>query len=168
MLIKEKLGNIYTASIISADIDVVPIEWYEANKRILHKQTNNGIPITIKFLKENVCLNDGDILWQDENLVIAVEIAPCKCIVITPATMLIASSLCYEIGNRHAPLFYEEDDLLVPYEVPLYNLLQAAGYELKVEHRKLINALKTTVLPHLQVAVTGSLFGKTPNLSTSP
>ncbi len=51
MLIKEKLGNIYTASIINADIDVVPIEWYEANKRILHKQTNNGSNITIKFLK---------------------------------------------------------------------------------------------------------------------
>ncbi len=50
--------------------------------------------------------------------------------------------LCYEIGNRHLPLFYEGDDLLVPYEVPLYNLLQATGYELKVEERKLRQCFK--------------------------
>ena len=167
MLIKEKLGNIKTTTIISQDIDAVIIEWYEAGKRILHKQTKSGIDITIKFLKENPDLKDGDILWRDENSIIAVEIKPCKCIIITPGDMLMASSICYEIGNRHLPLFYEGEDLLVPYEMPLYTLLQASGYELRMEERKLSNAFKTTVLPHLQVAGTDSLFSKILQLPTS-
>jgi urease accessory protein len=144
MVITEKLGNIYTASITNCAVDAVIIEWYEANKRILHKQTKTGIDITIKFLKENPGLKEGDILWRDENSMIAVEIKTCKCIVITPGTMLAASSVCYEIGNRHLPLFYEGDDLLVPYEVPLHNLLQASGYRVKTEERKLNNELRTT------------------------
>jgi urease accessory protein len=159
MLVKEKLGNIHT-KVISQDVDVVIIEWYETNKRILHKQTESGLPVTTKFLNENPNLADGDILWQDENLVVAVQIKPCECIVISPATIPAAASLCYEIGNRHLPLFYEGNDLLVPYEALLHNLLLASGYPLKVEERKLTNVLKTTVLPHLRVAGTDSLVSK--------
>ena len=166
MLITEKQGNILSTSISDRDIDLVIIEWYEANKRILHKQTKSGIDVTMKFLRENPNLEDGDVLWQDENSIIAVEIKPYKCIVITPGSMLAASSLSYEIGNRHVPLFYEGDDLLVPYEAPLHNLLEASGYQLKVEERKLSHALKTTILPHLQVAGTVSLFSKILQLTT--
>jgi urease accessory protein len=161
MLIIEKSGNINTTLIINRYIDAVIIEWYETNKRILHKN------ITMKFLQENSNLKDGDILWEDKNSIIVVEINLCKCIVITPATMLTASSICYEIGNKHLPLFYEGDDLLVPYEMPLHNLLQASGYELKVEERKLNNAFRTTVLPHSQVAGADSLFSKILKLTTS-
>lgn len=167
MVIKEKLGNIYTISIIGRDIDVLPIEWYETNKRIQHKQTKQGRNITLKFLRENPDLKEGDILWEDQNTLIIVEIEPCKCIVITPKTILAASSLCYEIGNRHLPLYCEGDDLLVPYEMPLHNLLQAAGSLLRVEERKLNNALKTTVLPHLQLTGANDLFSKICQLSTS-
>ena len=167
MLIEEKLGNINTTSINNCDIDVVLIEWYETNKRIQHKQTKQGRNITLKFLKENPDLKEGDILWQDQNTVIVVEIEPCKCIVITPVNMLIASSACYEIGNRHLPLFYEGDDLLIPYEVPLCNLLEASGYQFTVQERKLNTAIKTTVLPHLQVAGTDGLFNKILKRTTS-
>jgi urease accessory protein len=167
MLIKEKLGNLQTTSILNRNIEVLIIEWYEANRRILHKQTKSGKTVTIKFLQENPNLKEGDILWQDQNTVIAVEIKPCACIVITPDTILKAFSLCYEIGNKHLPLFYEGDDLLVPYEEPLYKLLKASGYQLRVEERKLNNDLKTTVSPHLQVAGTDSLFNKILKLTTS-
>ncbi len=167
IIVKEKLGNISSISIDNYDIDTLVIEWYEAKKRILHKQTKHSKEVAIKFLNENPNLKDGDILWQDENTIIAVEINPCECMVIKVGDILTASSVCYEIGNRHLPLFYEADELLVPYEVPLHNLLQASGYTIKVEKRKLNNALNTTVLPHLQVAGTDSLFSKIHQLSTT-
>ena len=167
MLIKEKLGNINTSSISNCMIDALVIEWYETNKRILHKKTKSGIDITMKFLQENPNLKNGDILWQDENSIIAVEINPCDCIVITPESMLQASSVCYEIGNRHLPLFYEGDELLIPYDVPMYNLLQGSGYTVKAEERKLNNSFQTTVLPHLQVGITDSLPNKIHQLITS-
>ncbi|MEO8413184.1 MAG: urease accessory protein UreE [Ginsengibacter sp.] len=167
MLIRGKSGNIKTASIINKNIDILRIEWYEATRRILHKQTDSGIAVTLKFLNENPNLKDGDILHEDENSIIAVHIIPCECIVMSPGTIITASSLCYEIGNRHLPLFYEEGDLLVPYDIPLFNLLEASGYQPVIELRKLSNAFKTSVLPHVQVADTGSLFTKISKLPTS-
>lgn len=167
ILVEEKLGALNAISIDSYEIDAVLIEWYETKKRILHKQTKHGREIAIKFLHENPNLKEGDILWQDGNTIIAIEINPFECIVIKPGNMFTASSLCYEIGNRHLPLFYEEDELLVPYDMPLHNLLQASGHTIKVEKRKLNNALNTTVLPHLQVAGADSLFSKILQTTTS-
>ena len=166
MLITEKLGNTRNTSVIEGDIDILSIEWFETHKRILHKQTKKGQNITLKFLKENHALADGDILWKDQDTVIVVEIKDCKCIVVTPNAILTAASLCYEIGNRHLSVYYEGNDLLIPYEVTVHNLLEALGYQLRIEERKLNTALKTTVLPHLRSADTGSIH-KTSQLLTS-
>ena len=155
IIVKEKPGNIHSASNLNRNIDILSIEWHEVRKRILHKQTSQGKTIAIKFLNENPDLKEGDILWQDETTIIVVEINPCKCIVIQPGDMINASAVSYEIGNRHLPLFYEGDELLVPYDVPLYNLLVSLGYKIKLEQRKLNRQFQTTILPHLQVGVTG-------------
>ena len=88
MLIKEKSGNIILHRLmITVILMRCSIEWYEARKRILHKETKSGRQLRIKFLNENPDLKDGDILWQDENSIIAVEIIPCECIVMTPSNM---------------------------------------------------------------------------------
>ena len=58
------------------------------------------------------------------------------------------ASVCYEIGNKHLPLFYEDDELLLPYEAPLFQLLLAAGYDVKQGKRKLLDPLRTSVTPH--------------------
>jgi urease accessory protein len=58
------------------------------------------------------------------------------------------ASVCYEIGNKHLPLFYEDECLLVPLDIPLMRLLSAQGYDVKEEKRKLLQPLKTTVSPH--------------------
>lgn len=167
MLIQEKSGNINSLSNNDHIIDALEIEWYETNKRILHKSTKSGMEIILKFLGENPDLKDGDIMWQDKNKIIAVEIKRCECLVIRPQSMLSASTVCYEIGNKHLPLFYEGDELLVPYEVPLHNYLLVSGYEVKIELRKLNHRLKTTILPHMQVGGTDSHFKKITKLSTS-
>jgi urease accessory protein len=75
------------------------------------------------------------------------------------------ASVCYEIGNKHLPLFYESDELLVPFELPLFRLLSAQGYDVKQEERKLLQPLKTTVSPHEHGG--SSLFSKIMKLTTS-
>jgi urease accessory protein len=152
MLIKEKAGNISSVSATKAEIDLLPIEWFETNKRIQHKQTRQGKNISLRFLGENPDLKEGDILWSDEHTIIVVEIIPCECIIITPGNLMSASSVSYEIGNRHLPLYIEENDLLVPFDLPLYNLLLAQSYQVAAGTRKLNHLLKTTVLPHLQIS----------------
>ena len=166
MLIKEKTGNLASFDTYHRSIDVVLIEWYETSKRILHKRSKSGKEIVIKFMNEAQSLTEGDILWQDETSVIAVEIPPCEAIIIRPNSMYKMASLCYEIGNKHLPLFYDNDEITVPFEAPLFKLLSAAGYEPKKESRKLLNHLKTTVSPHALTESKQSLFSKILQLTT--
>ncbi|MFT3682560.1 MAG: urease accessory protein UreE [Ferruginibacter sp.] len=147
MVIQEKKGKV---DFEKSDkiIDWLPLQWHEVNKRILRKYTTAGKEVSLKFLNETPALTQGDILFEDEETVIAVEILSCDCLVITPKNMFEMASVCYEIGNKHLPLFYEAEQLLVPFENPLYKLLLAQGYVIKQEQRKLLQPLKTTVTPH--------------------
>jgi urease accessory protein len=88
-------------------------------------------------------------------------------IAIKPNNMFEMASICYEIGNKHLPLFYENDELLVPFELPLFRLLEAQGYDVKQDKRKLLQPLKTTVSPHAHPGGE-TLFSKIMKLTASP
>ncbi|TKT89520.1 urease accessory protein UreE [Dyadobacter frigoris] len=166
MIIKEKLGKINNYEIRGRNIDWLEMYWYETRKRIQHKKTRSGKEITMKFLSESPEITQGDVLYQDEFIIIAAEILPCDCIIVKPETIFETASLCYEIGNKHLPLFFEDDSLLVPYEAPLFRLLTAQGYKVLREDRKLLQPLKTTVSPHGEQGGT-SLFSKIMQLTIS-
>ena len=166
MIIKEKLGNIDSYEIKGRLVDWMEIEWYETNKRILHKKTRSEREITIKFLGRSPQITQGDILYQDNFILIAAEVLPCDCIIIKPQTIFETASLCYEIGNKHLPLFFENDSLLVPFEAPLFRLLTAQGYQILRENRKLLQPLNTTVSPHADQGST-SLFSKILQLTST-
>ncbi len=148
MIIKEKIGNIKDAALNGRVIDHLELEWYETSKRILHKKTKAGKDITLKFLNQNQHLAEGDILYEENQFLIIVTIKPCESIIIKPATMYEMAYICYEIGNKHLPLFYENGDLIIPYEAPLLKILQASGFNPVIEDRKLMHQLKTTVSAH--------------------
>lgn len=165
MLVQKKIGNITDHINTSKTIDWLMLEWYETNKRILRKRTQSGIEVLLKFLQDNPSLTQGDILFEDEKTIIAVEVLSCDCMVIAPTNMFEMASVCYEIGNKHLPLFFENDEVLVPFEMPLYKLLTAQGYLVKQEKRKLLQPLKTTVAPHSSDRET--LFSKIMKLTTT-
>jgi urease accessory protein len=148
MIIQQKIGNLNNADQLNRKVDWLELEWFEANKRILRKTTNAGTEIVFRSLDKDPEFTDGDILFADDKTIVAVKILPCEVIVIKPASMFEMASACYEIGNKHAPLFYEEDELLVPFEFPLLRSLQAFGFDVKQEQRKLLQRLKTTVAAH--------------------
>lgn len=165
MLIQQKLGNINSLS-LNKNIDWLELEWYEASKRILRKRTRSGKEVIMKFLKENQNLTQGDIIYEDDETLISIDIQPCEAIVIKPRNMFEMAAVCYEIGNKHLPLFFQDDELLIAYESPLLNLLTSSGYEVKKEKRKLLNPFKTSVAAHAHNN-NESLFSKIMKLSTS-
>ena len=165
MLIQQKLGNI-NSSPAHKKIDWLDLEWHETNKRILHKKTRAGREVTTKFLKENQNLSQGDILFEDAETIVAVDIQACDAIVIKPKNNFEIAAICYEIGNKHLPLFFHQAELLIAYEAPLFNLLLSLGYDVKKGNRKLLNPLKTSVKSHTHNS-SESLFSKIMKLSTS-
>jgi urease accessory protein len=165
MLITQKKGNIHSTQINNRRIDWLPMEWYECSKRILRKQTQSGNDVALKFLDNNPALTQGDILYEDDTLVIAVDILSCEVLVIQPANLFEMASVCYEIGNKHLPLFFEKEEVLVPFEMPLFRLLSSQGYAIKQDKRKLLYPLRTTVAPHAHGG--SSLFSKIMQLTNS-
>ena len=166
MIVQKKIGNINSFALNNRNVDQLILQWHETRKRISRKQTRGGIDVSIKFLEENPNLTEGDILYENDKMIIAIAVLPCDCIVIKPTNMFEMASICYEIGNKHLPLFYEEESLLVPLDIPLLRLLIAQGYFVKEEKRKLLQPLKTTVSPHGDGS--NSLFSKIMKLSNQP
>ena len=166
MIIKQKIGNIKDIDLHGSVIDYLEMEWYETSKRILHKRSAAGKEIILKSLNQQQNLSDGDILFQDAENAIVIAIRPCECIVVKPATMYEMAFICYEIGNKHLPLFYDNEELLIPYETPIFRTLEASGFNPRKENRKLLNQLKTTVSPHNHIEGKG-LFSRILQL-TSP
>lgn len=158
MLIQQKKGNLNAIHINNRYIDWLQLEWFETSKRILRRPTRSGKDISLKFLNKDPMLTQGDILYEDDTIIIAVDILPCEVLVIQPANQFEMASVCYEIGNKHLPLFFEENELLVPFELPLFRLLSTQGYAIKQDKRKLLYPLKTTIAPHAHGNT--SLFSK--------
>ena len=164
MLVKEKIGNLDLFSVNNRNIDMVLLDWFETNKRILHKKTVMGKEISMKFLSEDPQLKVGDIIYEDDFTLVAIDIKECEALVILPRTMQEMAAICYEIGNKHLPLFYQDEEILVAYEPPLFKLFTAAGYNVEKANRKLVKPVKTTVAPHGSGG--NSLFSKIMNLTT--
>ncbi|PKH66954.1 urease accessory protein UreE [Flavobacterium sp. ALD4] len=141
---------------------LIDFEWFETSKRIQHKTARDGKIFRLKFLNENPNLKQDEILHQEGDINYLVNILPCDCLVIIPKNNFETASICYEIGNKHLPLFYEEEALLVPLEKPLFRQLTAMGFEVYEQKRALLTPLRTSVAPHGE---SGTLFSKIMNLT---
>lgn len=167
MMIQQKLGNLAHFEDRGRVIDRLPIEWYETRKRILHKRTGAGREVVLKFLKESQHLRQDDVLYADDRTLIVVEISACDAIILRPASLYEMAFVCYEIGNKHLPLFFEEDAVLMPYEAPVHKMLEASGFAPAVGKRKLLHPLSTTVASHEHSRSTG-LLTRILQLTTPP
>ncbi|MDQ8013941.1 MAG: urease accessory protein UreE [Flavobacterium nitrogenifigens] len=165
MIIQQTIGNAKTYSIEGLEIDLLEIEWFETTKRIQRKRTNSGVEIAIKFIQEGQRLNQDDILYQDDKKAIVVNIKPCEAIVMTPSSLLEMGTICYEIGNKHLPLFIQNDQIMMPFEMPMFRWLEASGYKPEKQEIKLLHLLKSNVAPHGHG--NSSLFTKILNMASS-
>lgn len=160
MIINETLGNISDKPVVGKSIDYLDLEWFESTKRIQRKKTRQGEDIAIKFLREGQRLREGDILFESEEKLIVVNILETEAIVISPDSMLEMGTVCYEIGNKHIPLFIQEDKVLLPFEMPMYRWLEVSGFKPEKQTVKLLNLLKSNVEPHGHGSLGSSIFTK--------
>ncbi|WP_413998001.1 urease accessory protein UreE [Flavobacterium sp. W1B] len=165
MIIQQIIGNKVTHPVDGLEIDLLEIEWFETTKRIQRKNSNSGMEIAIKFIQEGQRLHQDDILYQDDKKVVLVHIKPCEAIVMTPASLLEMGTICYEIGNKHLPLFIQDDKIMMPFEMPMFRWLEASGYFPEKQELQLLHLLKSNVAPHGHGNT--SLFTKILNIASS-
>ena len=146
MIIENVIGNLKNRDTASFKKDYVEIHWYESRKRINRLLSRGGTEIGIKLDDHTADhgLQEGDILVLNEDTkeLIYVSILPEKCIVVEGANTRTMSKLAYEIGNRHAPLFYgaHEFQLVVPFDEPMQELLKKYSSSIEIAEMKLLES----------------------------
>lgn len=160
MIIEDIVGNVDTLPLGNRQTDLLALQWYETSRRIQRKRTAAGREVALRLLKQGQRLQQNDILFMDDATAIVVDIIPCEAIVLSPASMLDMGTICYEIGNKHLPLFIQNDEVLIPMEDPLFRWLEAAGYAPVKGTRRLTHMLRSAVTPHSHGGSGSSLFSK--------
>jgi len=131
------IANLYKDSqtYSSCKIDFLQLEWYDTTKRILRVTADSGREMAIRNLDEEQ-LYHGDILYRDGQDIIVVQIVPCLCIVFQPTSLRDMAIVCFEIGNKHTPIFIDKDnEVIIAFESPLYRFLKRGGFEPRIENR---------------------------------
>lgn len=141
MIIEKILGNISELKNETRSIDEVYVDWFDVDKKILKKSSGKGKDIGIKLLSPTR-LKDGDILYADHNEIVIITIPLCDVILIRPNTMEQMGRICYEIGNKHIPLFLNQGEITVNFDEPLFKLLEKKGFNPNKTMRKLTNVLE--------------------------
>ena len=112
------LGNLTSlqaeGKITHQTIERVALQWYESERNILRKTTNTGREVAFRLLKEGQRLKHDDVVFISDELAIVIEILPSEVIVLSPKTLPEMARACYEIGNKHSPLFLDGDEVTLP------------------------------------------------------
>ncbi len=147
MILTEVLGNLRDMAIQENLIERVPLEWFELDKRLLCKTTDKGNEIGIA-IDGNQRLQHGDILYLGSKKVITVEVLPAKAIVLEPESMQETAFICYQLGNRHAPLYISGVQVLVPFDPTIEELFRRLDIPVKIEARRLEHGLRAETHHH--------------------
>lgn len=144
MICETVLGNLKYRLENKKEVDYVDIEWHEAFKKIHKKFTYSGTEVGIRLGNEILLsgLRDGDILYEDNLRIIAVNIPKCEVIKISidEDHGFMLGKVCYEVGNRHATLFWGNNHLevITPYNGSLLKLINSLhGVDAEVDKIKL-------------------------------
>ncbi|WP_052296471.1 urease accessory protein UreE [Candidatus Epulonipiscium viviparus] len=129
MLIEKVIGNIEDyQNYVPTKIE---IEWHERHKRIIKK---GDIAIRFDDAQAAVGLKTGDVLATEGAVAYVVEILPAEALIINVPNAAMVAKVCYEIGNRHAPLYKGSDPLefYTTVEEPIKVLLEKLGVAVHV------------------------------------
>lgn len=151
LIIQTIIGTLQTLKqqqqITTQMLDTVSLQWFEADRRIIRTTTTGGREIAFRLLKEGQRLHHEDVVYLDKQLAIVVQIEPSEVMVLAPQTLPEMARACYEIGNKHTPLFLDGNELLLPFDKPLFEWLQAAGFTPTRQQRRLSDQLRANSAP---------------------
>lgn len=123
-------GNLSQFETCGKEIDYVQINWSDANKHILHLSTQAGRDIGIRK-PEGFALHDGDVIYNDDQLVVAVNVKPSQVLRVHLHDVELAARVGYELGKRHLPIFIMQDMMEIPFDESTEQYLLHLGFSPK-------------------------------------
>jgi urease accessory protein len=131
VILEARVGHVSTHSLDGRTVERIRLSSDDLAKRLLRVTTEAGREVGIR-LPEGTELTDGDILWMDEQVAIVIDILPEELLVVAPRSLREMGEVAHQLGNRHIPVQFTDDLLLVQYDYLVERLLQ----ELEVPYRR--------------------------------
>ncbi|MFD1770924.1 urease accessory protein UreE [Sphingobacterium suaedae] len=104
--------------------DILFIEWYEVGRILLTRSTVTGRSVRIERAL-GMTFYDGEIIHIAPDFTICIRIKPCLCILLKTFDFDVLGHFCFEVGNRHLPLFWQKDGIALAYDGHVYPALKA-------------------------------------------
>ena len=121
--------------------DIVRLDWEARQKCRQRLRTKAGREIGLA-LPTGTRLSPGDVLYRDADVEIVVEGKPEKVFVLRLEKRETFGLACYQIGNLHRPIGFDNGAILVPYEPVLERQLTRLGFTYTVEERVFTGVLQ--------------------------
>ncbi len=129
--------------------DVVKLDWEARQKCRQRLQTEAGREIGLA-LPTGTVMSPGDILHRDAEVEIVVEGLPEKVFVLCPETTEDYGLVCYQVGNLHRLIGFDDGAILVPYEPVLEKQLCRLGFHYVIEEHVFTHVVRQSA-PHAHV-----------------
>jgi urease accessory protein len=117
------LGNLATFALGRRRLERVTLASDDLAKRVLRLRTNHG-EVGLRFTGPER-IRDGDVVYADDEVVVAVLVDADDVLVMRPASIAAAIGIAHALGNRHLPIQTDGDAIVVRYDP----LLEALGAE---------------------------------------
>lgn len=144
MIVERPIGNLKDEEYKDLEVDYVDFEWFELRRRIQKVTSRGGREVGLRWSQDTLSegLMQDDVIAVEDGEAIAINVKPAEAIVAKIGSVREAAKLCYEIGNRHAPLFFGEnfDEIIMPYDKPMLVMLEKLHAHPEVAERKLLNS----------------------------
>ncbi|WP_211747133.1 urease accessory protein UreE [Paenibacillus sp. Marseille-Q4541] len=122
-------------------MEKVYLESAHLMKRIQRVKTDHGNELGIR-LREPRDLVAGDVLFMDDKNMIVVDVMSDDLLVIQPRSIKEMGTIAHQLGNRHLPAQFEDNDMLVQYDYLVEELLRQLEIPFKREDRKVKQAFR--------------------------
>ena len=140
MIIVERIVTIQKG-LSPSERDLVRLDWEARQKCRQRLRTEAGREIGLA-LPTGTRLSPGDVLYRDAAIEIVVKGEPEKVFALHPEKREAFGLACYQIGNLHRPIGFDDGAILVPYEPVLEKQLIRLGFTYTVEERVFTGVLQ--------------------------
>ncbi|HDY72137.1 MAG TPA: hypothetical protein ENH50_10790 [Nitrospirae bacterium] len=113
IIIKRKITGV--GSLEGLERDTVVLNREDRRRYRQRIRTTKGIEIGIA-LPTGTLMQDGDVLYLDNDRYIVVEAEKEDMIVIFPENTIRSAMVAYEIGNRHLPISLKGGNIVTPHD----------------------------------------------------
>ena len=145
-IVTAPLGTLADYDVRAREVERVVATSDDLAKRILRLRTSRG-EIGLRY-GAGLHAADGDVIYADESVVVALDVARDDVLVCRPHSIAHALRIAHALGNRHLPVQIDGEAIVVRYERLVEELFAAEGAAYARESRKLQVPFRHAHAPH--------------------